>query len=114
MRTGSPMAETTYKYKLYGEEWKVWIRPGWYTRDRIALELIDRLGETVAKITVNIPEEELKEGEIIVKTWSENEPMAEFLIANGIATDTGRRAQAGYAEAWIMKLAEGIADGAAD
>jgi len=99
----------TYKYTCFGKTYIVHIRQGFYAGGRLALELIDdRLAGPVAKITVNLPEAELSEGEILVKTWTENEPMTAFLVANGIAEDTGCRVWTGHAEAWVMKLAEGF------
>lgn len=105
-----------YEYICFGEKYKVHIRQGWYAGDRLALELISDFGEPVSKITVNVPEEPLGEGEILVKTWGENERMIEFVLNNGIARDTGRRVHLGAfdAVAWVMKLTEGVLDGAAD
>ena len=100
------MTGKTYTYDCFGEKYKVQIRRGWYEGGRPALELVSDTEGPVSKITVNMPEVKLEPGEILVKTWSENEPMTDFLIKSGIAEDTGKRAKAGYAEAWVMRLLE--------
>ncbi len=61
-------------------------------------------GEPVATCTVNIPEECLGEGEVIIKDYSENEGMAEFLVKEGVVEYTDRCVQSGYVTMPICKL----------
>lgn len=46
----------------------------------------------------------LGEDEILVKTWSENEPMIKPLLGCGLFEDTGRRVPCGFAEAHVWKI----------
>ena len=57
------------------------------------------------KVTVNDPEVTLAEGEILVKTWMENEWVPQLLEQlPGNFRDTGRRVRMGYAEAQIWSF----------
>ena len=52
---------------------------------RIAIELIDpEDGEIIAVATINIPEIELQENEVIIKDYSENEGMYLTLLMAGV------------------------------
>jgi hypothetical protein len=63
-----------------------------YQDGRLAVALLAEDGETLATLSVNIPESAhlLGEGEFFAKTWSENEEIAEDALASGIFRDTGR------------------------
>jgi len=65
--------------------------------------LMDDEGQ-VACATVNLPEHDIQANEIIVKTWSENEGMLDFLIRNRICADTGREIATGFVKARVCKL----------
>jgi hypothetical protein len=57
------------------------IEEGQYSNGRIALELVDaKTGEPVAVATVNIPKEDIEEGEVIIKDYSENEGIYQVLL----------------------------------
>lgn len=59
-----------------------------------------------SRLTINLPDQDLAEGEIIVKTWGENQKLRAHALATGLFTDTGRRVETGFctAEIWTMKL----------
>jgi hypothetical protein len=42
--------------------------------------------------------------EIAVKTWFENEHLVEAMLQSGLFEDTGRRVQAGFAEAQVWRF----------
>jgi|SRR5579862_1416045 len=65
-------------------------------------------GEPIATLTVNLPNNNkmLNKGEFFVKTWSENEMIANDALKSGLFVDTGRRVETGYVEAQIWKFAE--------
>jgi len=88
-----------YKYKTYN----VWLEQHKYANGRTALVLMDEEGQ-VACATVNLPEHDLQLGEILVKTWSENDEMLNFLLNNNIVSDTGRDVPTGYVKARVCKL----------
>lgn len=77
---------------------------------RIAIQTVcdngDFPGEPYATITVNMPEIPLDEGEFIVKTWTENKPITDFLRNSEFFVDTGKRM--GFQEAEVWKLKEGV------
>jgi hypothetical protein len=99
-------------YRLGGR--KAWpcciINDRYEQGNRLYLGLEDyRDGEQVADITVWLPlfgYRALNLDELLVKAWSENQGMPQWLIDTGIAQDTGERIPAGDfdAEAYIMRL----------
>lgn len=63
--------------------------------------------ETFLEITTNHEDAEkyLGADEILVKTWSENEPFVKSLLSSGFFEDTGRRIEVSqWCEAAIWKL----------
>lgn len=66
-----------------------------YSNRRRAIELVDSMGLPYAKATVNIPEAELEDDEVLIKNWSENEGISEMLQSEGITEDTGKRVPTG-------------------
>jgi hypothetical protein len=61
--------------------------------------------DTIARITVCVPGGVvLKEDEILIKTWSENEEIAKGLMGTGRFEDTGVRVRAGFCEAQVWKI----------
>ncbi len=68
------------------------ITSGYQNGGRLAVELVDEHGESIAMLSVNIPESShmLGENEFYAKTWSENEEIAEDALASGIFRESGR------------------------
>ena len=77
-----------------------------YTNGRLAIELLDEEGDSYATLTTNLVDEDLTDGEIFVKTWSENEEAAAGALASGLFKDTGRRVRAGHAEAHVWTIVD--------
>jgi hypothetical protein len=97
--------EQPYKYNCLGTVYNVRLEKHKYANGRTALILADANdGEQVACATVNLPEHDLQPGEVFIKTWSENEPMLDFLVRNNIVIDTGREVPTGYVKARVCKL----------
>lgn len=71
---------------------------GRYQNGRLAIKAVNGDGEPVATLTVNIPEVELAEGQIIVKDWSENEGAFSTLIHAGLIEHV-KDVEAGFCEA---------------
>jgi hypothetical protein len=63
-------------------------------------------GEPWLDLTTNIEGASsiLKQGECLVKTWSENEPYIQPLLESGLFEDTGRRVPCGFAQAHIWRI----------
>ena len=59
--------------------------------DGLAVELVDTNGDSIAMLSVNIPEcsHQLGDGEFFVKTWSENAELAEDAFLSGLFHETG-------------------------
>ena len=75
-----------------------------YASGGLALRLVDiEDGSAIATATVNMPEYELAEGEILLKGWSENEGLPEALERAGIVELTGRAVANGFVQAPIAR-----------
>ena len=80
-----------------------------YRNGRTALQLVDAEdGEPVANATVNLPEVDLAEDEVLVKDCSENEGMLAALTAAGAVEPTGRVVVSGFVTVPVCRLRDGI------
>lgn len=75
---------------------------GSYTNGRLAIRAVNQDGEPIATLTVNIPEIELSEGQVIIKDWSENEGALVTLEAAGLVQKVAG-VQAGFCTAHVCK-----------
>ncbi len=79
-----------------------------YTNNKsTAIQLVsnDVYEEPFCMLTVNVPESKLlKENEILIKNWSENEGIAKEAFKTGLFEDTGKSIPTGYCEAPIWKI----------
>lgn len=81
----------------YGDSYNVTINELQYGNKRTALEFIDEEDSSpVLVATVNIPDEYLNPGEIIIKNWSENEGVLEYLQSKGIVSEVIRTVPTGF------------------
>ena len=71
-----------------------------------AIELMAEDGP-YARFTVCIEDSNLAPGELLVKTWNENDALREPMLGTGLFEDTGRRVTSGYvsAEVWRFRNA---------
>lgn len=91
----------TIKFKI----WNCVVKFGHYSNKRIAIQLIDAEdGSPIAKATLNDPGQRLKEGEIIIKDYSENEGMAKALYKAGIISEPIKYIWVGHVKTPICKL----------
>jgi len=95
------------EYKDYGP---VYIQPGRYGNQRLALELYgedgaELAGHCISKVTVNIPHEPLGAYEIFVMDWEAWSDLPRWLEQHGVAQRTGRliRDSKGY-DGTVMRL----------
>jgi hypothetical protein len=64
---------------------------------RPAIELFDVIeGSPYAVASVNLPHIHLEENEVLIKDYSENEGVMNFLLKNNIVTNTGKIVCHGY------------------
>lgn len=91
----------------YGSKLEVILVKEHYQADNsTAIELMcneDGYWEPYSTLTVCIPGAILEDNEILVKTWSENEPLKE-LATTDLFTDTGKRVKSGFVEAEIWRV----------
>lgn len=75
-----------------------------YLNGRTAIQLIsveDYSPYCDVTVNVDVP---LEENEVAIKDYSENEGMLDFLIANKVVEDTGKRIESGWVKIPICKL----------
>jgi hypothetical protein len=60
--------------------------------------------ELLGVLTVNLADAVVRNGEILVKTWHENEPLARAALQTGLFEDTGRRLRAGAASVQVWRI----------
>lgn len=86
-------------------EYNVSLSWGNYSNGRRALRLIDQEdGLPVMTVTVNVPDEELAENELIIKNYSENEGVLDFLLENDIVGPVKRTVFVGRMECPVVDL----------
>lgn len=86
-----------FKLTAFGQTRDVVIQLHKYSNDRPVIQLIDAEdGEPYATATVNVPDVLLLDNEVLVKDYSENEGMLDFLVRNNIVTPTQNGVQSGF------------------
>ena len=75
-----------------------------YQADRSPALRLSKDGEPWMTLTCCLPDHTLARGEMLIKTWGENEGVAENLIESGVLVDTGKRVPTGYCEAMVCTL----------
>ena len=94
-----------YVLKTEHAEYNVFLKRKKYSNGRTAIELIDAEdGCPVMTATVNIPDAHLEKDEIIIKNYSENEGVLDFLIENGITSKPDRWITSGWVTCPVVKL----------
>ena len=89
-----------FNLTAHEQSYNVTIRLSKYHNGRTAIELYDAEdGEPYATATVNIDNVLLADNEVLIKDYSENEGMLDFLIHNNIVTPTPNGVQSGFV--WI-------------
>ncbi len=85
--------------------------PGRYANGRKAIRLLDSDdGSLVAVATVNVPDVELGDDEVLIKNYSENEGVLDSLVDAGLIDEAYGLAKTGFVVAHRCKLtAKGLA-----
>jgi len=81
-----------------------YIERGKYGNGKTALILMSAHNDTLTVATVNLPKIDLKEDQVIIKDYSENEGVREFLEYHNIVEGTGIIIQPGFAQLEVCKL----------
>lgn len=67
-------------------------------------------GEPIATATVNIPLAPLQHEQTLIKSWSENEGMLEWLYTHGLVEPTGQFVESGFVSADVVWLTQKLGD----
>lgn len=85
--------------------WDCYIKFGQYQNGRIAMQLFDvEDHEPVCTVTVNLPDEDVPDGYVLIKDWSENEGIYDVLHKAGIIGKVERKIPTGHVLAYQCKL----------
>lgn len=77
---------------------------GKYPNKRLAITLTDEEGYPCNRVTVNLPDVSLEDGEIIIKDYSENEGILDCFIENKIVSKPLRHVNSGFVRLPVVKL----------
>jgi hypothetical protein len=89
-----------FKLTAHEQTYSVTVKLGKYDNGRTAIHLDDvNDGYPYATATVNIDHVLLADDEVLIKDYSENEGILDFLIKNNIVTPTSNGVQSGFV--WI-------------
>ena len=87
------------------KKWNCEIELAAYSNGRIAILLNDKdTGEHILTASVNVPEYNLKEDELFIKDWSENEGILKALCEAQIIEDLGQSEPMGFVDAHLCRL----------
>ncbi len=88
-----------------GGTYKVFPQVGEYRNSQTALVLIDTVdGSPVLTASISVPEIALEKNELIIKDYSENEGVLNFLVKNNIVKPLGKYIENGLITAEIVEL----------
>jgi hypothetical protein len=75
-----------------------------YPNGRLAIQLVDEDGAPVVVATINVPEFELADDQVIIKDYSENAGIELALVKAGLIEVTGRIVPVGYVTCMVSQL----------
>ena len=88
----------------FGERYLLFTRTETYKDGKIRIQLYDsKDGTPYATATASI-KENLEQGEVAIKDWSENEGILDFLVQNKIVKEPHRFVKSGYVKIPICEL----------
>jgi hypothetical protein len=89
--------------KVRFKQWNCDIEFGKYSNNRIGFRLIEGF-DTIANCTINIPNENILENEVIIKDYAENEGMLNALKSAGVISEPIRFVNSGHITAPVCML----------
>ena len=98
------MGNIYHCYTAYIDEPVVIVIDKYTNNGRPAISLFATDGEPIARVTVNIPDAPLGKREILIKDYSENEGILNWMVASGLVEDTGKVIPAGHAVVNIVRM----------
>lgn len=98
----------TINYTSFGEDLVLSWEFSQYTNGRLALQfwVEQEYPEPFAKVTVNMPDVHLNEGEVLIKSWAENGEFVAWLVEQGHLIPTGREVASGFVFPMVATLGE--------
>lgn len=94
------MQTFTLNSKYADNPYELFIEMGSYANGRPAIQLMDAEdGCPYTTATVNLPDVLLADNEVLIKDYSENEGILDFLVENNIVIPTDRGVQSGHV--WV-------------
>jgi len=86
-----------FKLTAHEQTYSVTVKLDKYANGRTAIQILDAIdGQPYATATVNIDHVLLADNEVLIKDYSENEGMLDFLIKNNIVSFTPNGVQSGF------------------
>ena len=95
-----------YKFEYRGETVRVKLER--YVNKRMRIDIVNSDGVPMATLTTNVPEQKLKDREIIVKTWSENENIAQTVLGLGLFENTYETVPNTFVNPQIWKIKDDV------
>lgn len=76
-----------------------------YMNGRVAIEYVNTIdGEPECTATINLPDEQIEDDEVIIKDYSENEGLYDMMLQAGHIGPAIRYVQSGWISAPVCKL----------
>ena len=96
----------TFVLNLFGSDEELYFDFNNYANSNaLAVQLMSPMEGPYAVVSVNLPESKLlAPDEFFMKSWSENEQIAQQLVEKGIVQPTGKQANSGFVTAKAYKL----------
>jgi len=79
-----------------------------YAGKRMRIDLVTSDNVPYATLTTNIPEQELEDREVIIKSWAENDDICQVVKRTGLFKDTGKRVPGSFVQAEIWAIREDL------
>lgn len=90
---------------FFGDSWDCVVKFAYYGNKRVAITLDEKeTGDPVMTCTVNVPDEEIDLGEVIIKDYSENAGILWKLIDAGVISEPVRKIYTGWVSCPVCKL----------
>ena len=88
----------------FGERYLLFIRTETYNDGKIKIQLYDSKDGTPYATATSSIKENLEQGEVAIKDWSENKGILDFLVQNKIVKEPHRFVESGYVKIPICEL----------
>ena len=95
------------RYKTRFGSYDVKFVPKYYSNGKSAILMVDEKDvQVIAKVTLSCPDVPLEAGEFVLKNYADNRGLLDFMLANGLVTDTGRTAPGYHPATPIVRITD--------